>query len=185
MLCQFSSPQFMCYNDTDGRALLVNFRRGIVLHHFNFKKPVNAIEFSPNGSFIAVTHESHVQVWKTPNHLVREFAPFNLHRTYTGHHDEVLSIMWSPDSQFVMALMGWLGTLTDPHRCFITTSKDMTARLYTLDPLDDFRPKTFAGHRSAVLNAYFSSNSKSVSDFMVPPCILLTTVTLSGIHCQP
>lgn len=39
----------------------------------------------------------------------------------------------------------------------------MTARLYTLDPLDDFRPKTFAGHRSAVLNAYFSSNSKSVS----------------------
>ncbi|KAF8483850.1 WD repeat protein [Russula ochroleuca] len=131
--------------DEDGRALLVNFRRGIVLHHFNFKKPVNAIEFSPNGSFIAVTHESHVQVWKTPNHLVREFAPFNLHRTYTGHHDEVLSIVWSPDSQ-----------------CFITTSKDMTARLYTLDPLDDFRPKTFAGHKSAVLNAYFSSNSKSV-----------------------
>ncbi|KAI0000839.1 WD40 repeat-like protein [Russula vinacea] len=131
--------------DEDGRALLVNFRRGVVLHHFNFKKPVNAIEFSPNGSFIAVTHESHVQVWKTPNHLVREFAPFNLHRTYTGHHDEVLSIVWSPDSQ-----------------CFITTSKDMTARLYTLDPLDDFRPKTFAGHKNAVLNAYFSSNSKSV-----------------------
>ena len=92
----------MCCNNTDGRALLVNFRRGIVLHHFNFKKPVNAIEFSPNGSFIAVTHESHVQVWKTPNHLVREFAPLNLHRTYTGHHDEVLSIMWSPDSQFVL-----------------------------------------------------------------------------------
>lgn len=39
----------------------------------------------------------------------------------------------------------------------------MTARLYTLDPVDDFRPKTFAGHKSAVLNAYFSSNSKSVS----------------------
>ncbi|KAI0251220.1 WD repeat protein [Lactifluus subvellereus] len=131
--------------DDDGRALLVNFRRGVVLHHFNFKKPVNAVEFSPNGSFIAMTHESHVQVWKTPNHLVREFAPFILHRTYTGHHDEVLSIEWSPDS-----------------RCFITTSKDMTARLYTLDPLDGFRPKTFAGHKNAVINAYFSSDSKSV-----------------------
>jgi hypothetical protein len=48
----------------------------------------------------------------------------------------------------------------------------MTARLYTLDPLDDFRPKTFAGHKNAVLNAYFSSNSKSVSvtwDFVVYP----------------
>lgn len=101
------SPQ----NDTDGRALLVNFRRGIVLHHFNFKKPVNAIEFSPNGSFIAVTHESRVQVWKTPNHLVREFAPFNLHRTYTGHHDEVLSIEWSPDSLYVSGSFG-LNALT-------------------------------------------------------------------------
>jgi hypothetical protein len=39
----------------------------------------------------------------------------------------------------------------------------MTARLYTLDPLEDFRPLTFAGHKNAVLNAYFSSNSKSVS----------------------
>ncbi|KAI0302427.1 WD repeat protein [Multifurca ochricompacta] len=131
--------------DQDGRALLVSFRRGVVLHHFNFKKPVKAIEFSPNGSFIAVTHGSHIQVWKTPNHLVREFAPFNLHRTYTGHHDDVLSIEWSPDSQ-----------------CFITTSKDMTARLYTLNPLDRFRPKTFAGHKNAVINAYFSADSKSV-----------------------
>jgi len=39
----------------------------------------------------------------------------------------------------------------------------MTARLYTLDPLEGFRPKTFAGHKNVVLNAYFSSNSKSVS----------------------
>jgi periodic tryptophan protein 2 len=149
---------------TDGRALLVNFRRGIVLHHFNFKKPVKAVEFSPNGSFIAVSHESHVQVWKTPNHLVREFAPFVLHRTYTGHHDDVLSIEWSPDSRYVEVSFSQLVTLTIKYlSCFITTSKDMTARLYTLDPLDGFRPKTFAGHKNAVLNAYFSSNSKSVS----------------------
>lgn len=52
--------------------------------------------------YIAVTHDSHIQVWRTPNHLVREFAPFVLHRTYTGHHDEVLSIQWSPDSKFVL-----------------------------------------------------------------------------------
>lgn len=99
---KFQSCPLIRRDDTDGRALLVNFRRGVVIHHFNFKKPVNAIEFSPNGSFIAVTHESHVQVWKTPNHLVREFAPFNLHRTYTGHHDKVLSIEWSPDSLYVV-----------------------------------------------------------------------------------
>ncbi|KAJ3535234.1 hypothetical protein NM688_g7006 [Phlebia brevispora] len=131
--------------DEDGRALLVNIRRGVVLHHHNFKKPVKAIKFSPNGKYIAISHDSHVQVWRTPNHLIREFAPFNLHRTYTGHHDEVLSIEWSPDSL-----------------CFITTSRDMTARLFTLDPVDGFRPKTFAGHRDAVLNAYFSSDCNTI-----------------------
>ncbi|KAJ7158247.1 WD40-repeat-containing domain protein [Mycena crocata] len=131
--------------DEDGRALLVNFRRGVILHHFNFHKPVKDIKFSPDGKFIAVTHGTHVQVWRTPNHLAREFAPFNLHRTYTGHHDEVLSIQWSHDST-----------------CFITTSRDMTARLFTLDPVDGFRPKTFAGHKDAVLGAYFSSDSTSI-----------------------
>jgi hypothetical protein len=49
--------------------------------------------------YIAATHETHVQVWRTPNHLIREFAPFVLHREYTGHHDEVLSIQWSSDSR--------------------------------------------------------------------------------------
>ncbi|KAJ7108564.1 WD40-repeat-containing domain protein [Mycena epipterygia] len=131
--------------DEDGRALLVNFRRGIILHHFNFNKPVKDIKFSPDGKYIAVTHGTRVQVWRTPNHLAREFAPFNLHRTYTGHHDEVLSIQWSHDST-----------------CFITTSRDMTARLFTLNPVEGFRPKTFAGHKDAVLGAYFSSDSSSI-----------------------
>ncbi|CAK5261817.1 unnamed protein product [Mycena citricolor] len=131
--------------DDDGRALLVNFRRGVVLHHFNFKKPVKDIKFSPDGKYIAITHGTHVQVWCTPNHLAREFAPFNLHRTYTGHHEEVLSIQWSNDST-----------------CFISTSQDMTARLFTLNPVEGFRPKTFAGHRDAVLGAYFSADGNTI-----------------------
>ncbi|THH32799.1 hypothetical protein EUX98_g1385 [Antrodiella citrinella] len=131
--------------DEDGRALLVNVRRGVVLHHFNFHSPVKTIKFSPDGKYIAVTHGSHVQVWRTPNHLIREFAPFNLHRTYTGHHGDVISIEWSSDS-----------------KCFITTSRDMTARLFTLDPVEGFRPKTFAGHRDIVLGAYFSEDGKTI-----------------------
>ncbi|KAL4246695.1 WD repeat PWP2 family protein, partial [Abortiporus biennis] len=131
--------------DEDGRALLVNVRRGVVLHHHNFKKPVKAIKFSPDGKYIAVTHDSHIQVWRTPNHLLREFAPFVLHRTYTAHHDEVTGIEWAPDSS-----------------CFLTTSRDMTARLFTLNPVEGFRPKTFAGHRDIVVGAYFSVDGKTV-----------------------
>ena len=38
----------------------------------------------------------------------------------------------------------------------------MTARLFTLNPVEGFRPKTFAGHRDAVVGAYFSSKSNTV-----------------------
>lgn len=47
-------------------------------------------------------------------------------------------------------------------RFFLTSSKDMTARLYTLYPVEGYRPKTFAGHREAVVNAYFSDDHKTV-----------------------
>jgi len=82
----------------DGRALLVNYPRQIVLHHFNFNEKVNDIEFSPDGKYFAVTHGKQVQVWKTPG-FNREFAPFVLHRVYTGHYDDILSISWSFDSK--------------------------------------------------------------------------------------
>lgn len=36
----------------DGHALLVNFYRRVVLHHFNFKERVRDIKFSPNGRCI-------------------------------------------------------------------------------------------------------------------------------------
>ena len=39
----------------------------------------------------------------------------------------------------------------------------MTARFYTLDLVEGFRPKTFAGHRDAVLSAYFSADGNTVS----------------------
>ena len=35
---------------------------------------------------------------------LRKFAPFALHPTYTGHHDDVLSIQWSPDSTYVFSV---------------------------------------------------------------------------------
>ncbi|CAM0142760.1 unnamed protein product [Umbelopsis sp. WA50703] len=130
--------------DEDGRALLVNYPRQIVLHHFNFNEKVNDIKFSPDGKFFAVTHGKQVQVWRTPG-FNREFAPFVLHRTYTGHYDDILHLSWSSDSRF-----------------FLTTSRDMTAHIYSLAPTEGFTHMTLSGHRDAVLGAWFSKDSKAI-----------------------
>lgn len=92
-----------------------------------------------------MTHGNHVQVWRAPSFLIREFAPMVLFRTYTGHFDSVTSITWSPCSRY-----------------FITCSYDMTARLFTLDSLPGFRPKTLSGHKDRVVDAYFSKDSKHI-----------------------
>jgi periodic tryptophan protein 2 len=137
--------------------MLVHVRKGTVLHRISFKKAVNHAAFSPDGKYIAVTHGNMVQVWTTPSALAREFAPFTLHREYTGHHDDVVSIAWSKTSR-------WVRREDDADdRYFITTSRDMTARLYTLNPVEGFKPKTFGGHRDVVVGAYFSDDERTVS----------------------
>jgi periodic tryptophan protein 2 len=79
--------------------MLVHVRKGTLLHRITFKRPVSYAAFSPDGKYIAVTHGQMVQVWVTPSVIAREFAPFTLHREYTGHHDEVVSIGWSKTSR--------------------------------------------------------------------------------------
>ena len=124
---------------------MVNITRRVVLHHMNFKARARSIKFSPNGKFLAITHEKTVQIWKAPG-FTREFAPFVLYTTALGHHDAVTSINWSPDSRF-----------------FLTASKDMTCRIHTVDrTIEDFVPSTLTGHRDYIINAWFSSDMKDV-----------------------
>jgi periodic tryptophan protein 2 len=125
--------------------------------HSNFKKAVDAIAFSPDDQFVAVSHGNHTKVWRAPA-LRREFSPFSLHRTYTGHHADVICLSWSPDSQFLL-----------------TGSKDNSARLYTLHPQAGFIPNTFGGHRDHVIGAFFAPNVSGGDDFTI-----VYTVTKDG-----
>lgn len=44
----------------------------------------------------------------------------------------------------------------------LTTSRDMTARIYALKAPEGFVPVTLASHRSAVLGAWFTDDMKTV-----------------------
>lgn len=117
----------------DGHAIIINFLRRTKLSEFQFKKsPIRDIQFSPDGKYFAVTAGRHLQVWESPA-PVAQFRPLQLHRTYTGHYDEVLCIEWSSDSQFI-----------------VTGSRDNTARVYSLHPIPGFSPLSLTGHRSSV-----------------------------------
>ncbi|KAK8164707.1 WD40-repeat-containing domain protein [Phyllosticta citrichinensis] len=135
--------------DEDGRAILSNVPRRIALYHFSFKSPVSSLVFAPSGRQFAAAIGRQVEVWHTPstpdsgNDGELEFAPFVRHRVYTGHYDLVQSIEWSSDSRF-----------------FLTASKDLTARIWSLDPEEGFVPTTLAGHRQAVVGAWFSKNQE-------------------------
>mmetsp|Transcript_5199 Transcript_5199/g.7329 ORF Transcript_5199/g.7329 Transcript_5199/m.7329 type:complete len:946 (+) Transcript_5199:168-3005(+) len=128
--------------DVQNYAMLVNVRRGVVLHRFRFSKgKVRQVLFSPCGQYMAVTVGKHVQVWNSLKNRKREFAPLVLHRTYTGLTDDVVALHWSTDSSIICA-----------------ASRDGTARIWTLHTTKHYEPVTLSGHKSALVGIFLSTN---------------------------
>ncbi len=53
-LCVSPDGALMLSIDEEGKALLINRARGVLLHHFSFKGPVAVAKFSPDGKYVAV-----------------------------------------------------------------------------------------------------------------------------------
>ena len=149
--------QLLLTVDEQGHAILSQFQRKIVLYHFSLKGPVSSLVFSPGGTHFAVGINRRIEVWKTPStpgsmdesaddaEAGLEFAPFVKYRQYVGHHDTVQNLEWSSDSRF-----------------FLSASKDLTARIWSLDPEEGFTPTTLSGHRTAVHAAWFSADQETI-----------------------
>ncbi|CDO93123.1 unnamed protein product [Kluyveromyces dobzhanskii CBS 2104] len=133
--------------DVDGRGILVNFKTRNVLHHFNFKEKVYDLKFSPDGKLFALASGRFLQIWRTPETTEdRQFAPFVRYRIHAGHFAEITSLTWSKDSRFI-----------------ISTSKDLTARIWSVNSEEkDLASTTFAGHRDNVIGAYFSDDQEKI-----------------------
>ncbi|EPQ64814.1 Bgt-1678 [Blumeria graminis f. sp. tritici] len=137
--------------DGDGQAILTNVPRKVVLHRFSFKAKVTTLAFSPSGRYFAVGLGRLIEVWHTPSTPDQnqdgelEFAPFIRHHVHAGHFDIVQSIEWSSDSRF-----------------FLSASKDMTVKIWSLETEEGFVPTTLAGHREEVLAAYFSEDQETI-----------------------
>lgn len=139
VLCVSPDGSLLMSVDADGRALLINRKRQALLHHFSFKGAVAAACFSPDGKFLAVAVGRLVQVWVCPS-LDKQMSPMQLHRTYGQCHADVLDLAWSPDSQFVSA-----------------ASKDITLRVFSLNPIQGYEPPTLAGHKDTLIGTFFTT----------------------------
>ncbi|KAF1918682.1 WD40-repeat-containing domain protein [Ampelomyces quisqualis] len=136
--------------DEDGRAILTNVPRRILLYHFSLGEAVTALAFSPSGRHFAVGLGRKIEVWHTPSTPDvaggdLEFAPFVRHRTYTGHYDLVRGLEWSTDSRF-----------------FLSASKDLTARIWSVDQDDGSAQTTLGGHRQPIVGAWFSKDQETI-----------------------
>jgi len=141
--CTAVSPSgmHMLSFDTDGRAILVNLRKRVVLHHMNFKRKVVDCKFSPCGRSFAVCVGKLVQIWATPT-MLKEFAPFRLLRTYGGMYDDATCVAWSGDSRWI-----------------IVGGKDLTARIYSANHIEGYVPPTLAGHREPIVAVAFAGET--------------------------
>ncbi|KAF2673068.1 WD40 repeat-like protein [Microthyrium microscopicum] len=145
------SGQLLLTIDQSGRAILSHLPRRLALYYFTFKSPVTALAFSPCGKYFAAATGRLIEIWHTPQTPASSadgglaFAPFELHRRLSGHYDEITSVEWSGDSRF-----------------FLTASKDLHARVWSFDPVEGFVPTALAGHRQAVVGAWFSKDQESI-----------------------
>ena len=125
----------------DGEADLISLLSKTVVHKFRFHRPVLCVKFSPDGRFFALTKENSVFVYRSPGPC-REYNPFVLERSFHGSFDVTTCLDWSSDSKVLMV-----------------GSKDMSARLYTVERLENFRTYALGGHTDSVVACFFERDS--------------------------
>nr|BCL66081.1 nucleolar protein, component of the U3 processome [Volvox africanus] len=155
-LCVSPDGTLLMSIDKDGRALLINRRRNVLLHHFSFKGPVACAKFSPDGRYLAVGVGKLVQVWLSPS-LDKQMNPMQLYRTYGQSHCDILDLDWSPACR-QGGDGGGGGEAGDHPMYFIAAGcQDGTVRVFSLDPIPGYDPPALGGHREGVIGVFFSS----------------------------
>lgn len=103
------------------------------------------------------------QVWHTPS-MAKQLTPMQLHRTYGTCHDTITALDWSADSRFIAA-----------------ASKDLTARVYSLNPIPGWTPPTLSGHKAALVGVFFTAAATQDAAAVVGEApVVLYTVSKDG-----
>ncbi|KAJ4849893.1 U3 snoRNP protein [Turnera subulata] len=91
---------FLLTVDENRRCQFINVPRRVVLHRITFKDTVNALQFSPDGEYIAVGTGKLVQIWRSPGFRKEVFA-FELVRTLADCEDTDIEIVYDKKTKKV------------------------------------------------------------------------------------
>lgn len=124
--------RFLIQVDVTGRAVLINFSKGTILHHINFGKKgaVNDVAWSPDSKWVAVSVGNILEIWEAP--CAGDGWRFEKWRGMGGHRSEIIKICWSEDSKYVL-----------------TSGDDMQVRLYSVYDSADHHQEIVGGSRGA------------------------------------
>jgi periodic tryptophan protein 2 len=125
--------------DIQGRAIFINYHKRVLLTEMHFQSPVIDLKFSHGGEYLAVTHDTHIQIWAIPRYLI-SWKPLSLINTFTGHFKAVTTLAWSKDDAYLA-----------------TGGKDHQVKIYKImaKKEENYQPFTLAAHKSAIIAVYW------------------------------
>ncbi|AFZ81391.1 WD domain, G-beta repeat family protein [Theileria equi strain WA] len=165
--------------DEDGYCYVLNLLRDKILHRLNLndatsisarsidgpvgrlndpKHIIGHASFSPDTNYFAVAIANKLMIWTSPQEEL--CWKMKLHRKLTGHMDKINHLDWSSDSKFI-----------------ITSSKDMTVRLWSVDPIPGFVPSSFVDHRRSIKSAFFTKDMGHICSISREGVIILWKLT--------
>lgn len=104
-----------------------------------------------------------LQIWQCPSRR-KVFAPMQLLRSFAGCHSDIVAIDWSADSKWIAV-----------------ASTDLTARLFSAEPLPGFTPPTLTGHKDVLVAVFFASpQTKRAAQLLGDPEPSIFTVSSDG-----
>ena len=153
--------------DDHGRGLLSNTETGAVLYRFNLKGEASKIEFSPDGSILAIAIGRKVQLWRRPIPMTKSVSALVLEYEYSVHSLDITSMNWAASGT---ALLTGSADCTAHLQHIRISNSEITGEDAVVEPWE--KSVSLVGHKTSIVGCYMLHRT------LEDPCII--TVAQDG-----
>ncbi|PIO53441.1 hypothetical protein TELCIR_25224 [Teladorsagia circumcincta] len=92
-----STGSHMIVSNEGGHVLYINMSTETVIFKFRANRTVRAVQFSPDGKFIAICRDMDLQIQEIGKQSTSMYYPFHLSMTYKLSSETLNCVDWSGD----------------------------------------------------------------------------------------